>query len=84
MVLEFVAVDNFDFTRKIVKKFGVKNSGFVKVEFLDKNLTFSIVCLTYLQIESSHDTIWAVDKDNTVWFKEFSFVDEYLKRKEVA
>ena len=37
--------------------------------------------IIFKQIESSHDTIWAVDKDNTVWFKEFSFVDEYLKRK---
>ena len=49
MILYFLAVDNFDFTRKIVKKkFWVKNSwkywGFVKIEFLDKNLTFWIVC----------------------------------------
>ena len=46
---DFLAVDNFDFTRKIVKKkFGVKNSwkcwGFVKIEFLDNYLTFRIVC----------------------------------------
>ena len=50
MVLEFLAVDNFDFTRKIVKKnlgeklvetLGVS----VKIEFLDKNLTFGIVCI---------------------------------------
>ena len=48
MVLDFLAVDNFDFTRKIVKKkFGeklVKMLGFVEIEFLDKNLTFRIVC----------------------------------------
>ena len=47
VVLDFLAVDNFDFTRKIVKKIRVKNSwkcwGFVKIEFLDKNLTFRIV-----------------------------------------
>ena len=33
--LDLLAVDNFDFTRKIVKK----------IEFLDKNLTFRIVCV---------------------------------------
>ena len=47
MVLDFLAVDNFDFTRKIVKKIWdeklVKMLGFVKIEFLDKNLTFIIV-----------------------------------------
>ena len=49
MVFDFLAVDNFDFTRKIVKKnLGeklVKMLGVVKIEFLDKNLTFRIVCL---------------------------------------
>ena len=51
MVLDFLAVDNFDFTRKIVKKFlGEKLVKmlvffFVKIEFLYKNLTFIIVCL---------------------------------------
>ena len=49
-VLDFLAVDNFDFMRKIVKKYWLKNSWkcwgfFVKIEFLDKNLTFRIVCL---------------------------------------
>ena len=49
VILDFLAVDNFDFTRKIVKKkIGVKNLwkcwGFVKMKFLDKNLTFRIVC----------------------------------------
>ena len=48
VVLDFLAVDIFDFTRKIVKKIWVKNLwkclGFVKIEFLDKNLTFRIVC----------------------------------------
>ena len=47
--LQFLAADNFDFTRKIVKKnLGekfVKMLGYVKSEFLDKNLTFRIVCL---------------------------------------
>ena len=50
MVLGFLNVDNFDFTRKIVKKnLGEKFVkmhkclGFVKIEFLDKNLTFPIV-----------------------------------------
>ena len=48
VVLDFLADDNFDFTRKIVKKkFGWKTrenvGGFVKIEFLDKNLTFRIV-----------------------------------------
>ena len=45
VVLGFLAVDNFDFTRKIVKKkFGWKCWGVVKIEFFDKNLTFRIVC----------------------------------------
>ena len=43
MIVDFLAVDNFDFTRKMIKKMG-ENSwkcwGFVKIEFLDKNLTF--------------------------------------------
>ena len=47
MVLDFLAIDSFDFTRKIVKKnLGeklVKMFGVVKIEFLDKNLTFRIV-----------------------------------------
>ena len=58
MVLDFLAVDNFDFTRKIVKKNLdeklVKMLGFfVKIEFLDKNLTFRIVCI-YERLTSSH------------------------------
>ena len=44
MVLDFLAVDNFDFTRKIVKKnLGeklMKMLAFFTIEFLDKNLTF--------------------------------------------
>ena len=44
-VLDFLAVDNFDFTRKILDERIVKMLGFffVKIEFLDKNLTFIIV-----------------------------------------
>ena len=46
VVLDFLAVDNFDFTRKYCQN--VKNSlkccDFVKMEFLDKNLTFRIQC----------------------------------------
>ena len=41
VVWDFLAVDNFDFTRKIVKKNLAKSSwkcsGFVKIEFLEKN-----------------------------------------------
>ena len=48
--LDFLAVDNFDFTWKIVKQIWVKNLwkcwSFVKIEFLDKNLTFRIVWRT--------------------------------------
>ena len=49
VVLDFLAVDNFDFKRKIAKKIlGEKLVKmlffFVKIEFLDKNLTFWIVC----------------------------------------
>ena len=35
--IHFLVVDNFDFPRKL--------QSFVKIEFLDKNLTFRIVCL---------------------------------------
>lgn len=35
----FLAIDYLDFTRK-----NLKNSSFVKIEFLGKNLTFGIVC----------------------------------------
>ena len=45
-VLEFLAVDNFDFTRKIVKNILGEIVGvLVKIEILDKNLTFRIVWL---------------------------------------
>ena len=48
VVLGFLALDNFDFTRKSVKtiwgEISWKCCGFVKIEFLDKNLTFRIVC----------------------------------------
>ena len=50
MVLDFLAVDNFDFTKKLLKKILgeklVKILGVVEIEFLDKNLTFRIVCDT--------------------------------------
>ena len=50
VVLDFLALDNFDFTRKIVKKIWMKNLwkcwGFVEIEFLDKNLTFRKVCVS--------------------------------------
>ena len=50
VVLDFLAVGNFDFTRKIVKKIWVKNSWkcwvFVKIGFSDKTLTFRIVCFS--------------------------------------
>ena len=62
-----VAVDNFDFTRKIVKKIWVKNSwncwSFVKIEFLDKNLTFRIVCAVLIQDTKS--VTHSVTKDKT-------------------
>ena len=41
VVSDFLAVDNLDFTRKIVKKMVGENVGFfVKIEFLNRNLTF--------------------------------------------
>ena len=44
MVLDFLAVDNFDFTRKLVKNLGEELVKWVvKIEFLDNNLTFRIV-----------------------------------------
>ena len=48
VVWDFLAVDNFDFTKKIWVKNSWKCWGFVKIEFLDKNLTFRIMCTTYL------------------------------------
>ena len=51
VVLDFLGVDKFDFTRKIAKKNWVKNSwkcwGLVKIEFLDENLTFRICNFPY-------------------------------------
>ena len=50
MVLDILAVDNFDFTRKIAKKkIGEKLVKIAKIEFLDKNLTFRIVRLNTLK-----------------------------------
>lgn len=34
--------------------------------------------IIFKQVECTEDTIWAVDKDNTVWFKNMSNVDTYL------
>ena len=55
MVLDFLAVDNFDFTRKIVKtKLGeklVKMLGVVKIGFLDKNLTFALVTILTFRLQ---------------------------------
>ena len=69
VVLDFIAVDNFDFTRKIVKKFGVKNLwrcwSFVKIEFLDKNLTFRIECYGnkgVFILYKAHGTNWIYDR----------------------
>ena len=61
VVFDFLAVDNFDFTRKIVKKIWWKNSwkcwDFVKIEFLDKKLTFRIVCNHFF---STQMRLWAI------------------------
>ena len=61
VVLDFFAVDNFDFTGKNATKFQVKNSWkcwrFVKIEFLYKNVTFRIVCV-------SHETNVALNKNS--------------------
>ena len=51
VVLDILAVDNFEFHKKnCQKKFWWKKSwkcwGFVKIEFLDKNLTFRIVWIS--------------------------------------
>ena len=69
-VLDFLAVDNFDFTRKIVKKnLGeklVKMLGFCQNWILDKNLPFWIVCcliLSQIQMEFSKST----DVDNVIF-----------------
>ena len=35
----------------------------------------------FVKIECTEDTIWGIDKDNTVWFKDLANVDEHLKRK---
>ena len=78
MVLDFLAVDNFDSTRKIVKKNLGENSGkcwgVVKIEFLDKNLTFRIVCLgfTYLNFcakngQNCKDDFWRENSNISNW-----------------
>ena len=41
--MHFLVLDNFDFPRKL--------QSFVKIEFLDQNLTFRIVCFTTTGIE---------------------------------
>ena len=48
MVLDFLAVDNFDFTRKIVKK--ILDEKLVKIEFLDINLTFRTMCISRVSV----------------------------------
>ena len=67
MVLGLLAVDNFDFTRKIVqKKLGDKtreNVGvLVKIEFLDKNLTFRIVWLQCMKFSFEKKHLYMVNK----------------------
>ena len=82
VILDFLAVDNFDFKRKIKKKkTWVKNSwkcwNFVKIEFLDKNLTFRIVC-AHLKSRSfafKNGKLWVILHSN--WKqdnKEHSFI----------
>lgn len=34
--------------------------------------------IIFKQIECTENTIWAVDKDNTIWFKDFTNIHEYL------
>ena len=62
VVLGVLAVDNFDFTKKIGKKNLVKNSwkcwGFVKIEFLDKNLTLRILIRNWLQHDYNFGTFF--------------------------
>ena len=36
--------------------------------------------IIFKQVECTEDNIWAVDKDNTIWYKEFSNVDQHLNR----
>jgi len=43
VVLDFLAVDNFDFTRNSQKKICENVGVLPKLNFLDKNLTFRIV-----------------------------------------
>ena len=40
-----------------------------------------IITSLFVKIECTEDTIWGIDKDNTVWFKDLANVDEHLKRK---
>ena len=65
-----LAVDKFDFTRKLPKKFWVKNSWkwIFKIEFLDKKLTFRILCCTQQTFNLSF-------KINYVLFVQFSSLE---------
>ena len=58
VVLDFLAVDNFDFTRKIVKKFWVKNSWKIR---------FTLICSSYVFLQMikilpvEHWQIWELN-----------------------
>ena len=75
VVLDFLAVANFDFTKKIVKKIWVNNSlkcwGFVKIELLDKNLTLRTVWGL---------TVFEIQQKCLIFVSEASY-DFYLKKK---
>ena len=60
MVLDFLAVDNFDFTRKFVKK--ILGEKLIKIRFLDKKLTFRIVCIQNMNMLASIIIIHALFK----------------------
>ena len=61
MVLDFSAVDNFDFTRKIVKKNWVKTRQNIgALSKLDKNLTVGHVSFTFLTISITYSDVTTV------------------------
>ena len=86
MVLDFLPVGNFDFTRKIVKKFWAKNSwGFVKIlcfslDYLTDSIRITDNIVTTLVLSTFVDTKFPTRHDvvqkitHLIWRQTHQFI----------
>ncbi len=51
------------------------------MKLIEFNIYVKVNWILYFQVECTLNTMWGVDKDNTVWFKNESCLDKYLDRE---